>query len=73
MCGIAGTVYNHNFFNGSEVRPEELSDLLNSFKNEYINSDQLLDLSWKYKSNCNFIRYCKSKKKRQKFLNLSVK
>ena len=64
MCGIAGTVYNHNFFNGSEVRPEELSDLLNSFKNEYINSDQLLDLSWKYKSNCNFIRYRKSKKEK---------
>ena len=64
MCGIAGTVYNHNFFYGSEVRPEELNKVLDSFKNEDINSDQLLDLSWKYKSNCNFIRYCKSKKEK---------
>ena len=64
MCGIAGTVFNKNFIDGIEVRPQEIINTINSFKKEKDTSKNLLDLAWKYKSNINFLRYVKDDKEK---------
>ena len=59
MCGIAGTVFNRNYSNGIEVYASHLFEALNQFKLGELSSNGLLELTWKYKSNINFIRFCK--------------
>lgn len=60
MCGIAGTIYSNNYLPGIEVIPEDLFSLLDKIEEGNAEASELLDLAWKYKSNINFLRYCKS-------------
>ena len=59
MCGIAGTVFNKDFLKGEEVAINDLKESLNSIRNNSNNSEILLEQAWKYKSNINFLRFCK--------------
>ena len=61
MCGIAGTVYKKNYLPGIMVEVEELVELFSEVKLGKATCLEFLDLAWKYKSNVNFIRYCKDK------------
>ena len=60
MCGIAGTVYSNNYLSGIEVTSEDLFSLLDRIQDGDAESAELLDLAWKYKSNINFLRFCKN-------------
>ena len=71
MCGIAGTVYNHKFLEGKKVLVSDIEDALNLLDEN--RSEVLLDLAWKYKSNINFIRYCKDSVERKKIEDLSLR
>ena len=71
MCGIAGTVYNHKFLEGKKVIVSDIEDALNLLDEN--GSEVLLDLAWKYKSNINFIRYCKDNVERKKIEDLSLR
>ena len=73
MCGISGTIVNKNYNLGRKVIPEELSVLLQSVKNEQSDIDQLLEKTWEYKSNVNFIRYVNSKAERDSITNIANK
>ena len=74
MCGIAGTFYNSNFNNGIEVSIAEIKVALEGVDKKNC-SDLLLDLAWKYKSNINFLRFCKENSERVELsqLCLSIK
>ena len=69
MCGIAGTVFNNKFNYGIEISIEDIKDALEHIDEEN-GSDLLLDLAWKYKSNINFIRFCKENSERAKVSEL---
>ncbi len=71
MCGIAGTVYNHKFLEGKKVLVSDIEDALNLLDEN--RPEVLLDLAWKYKSNINFIRYCKDSVERKKIEDLSLR
>ena len=66
MCGIAGTIYSSDYQPGILVNTDDLFVLLDQIKNGSVPSSSLLDMAWKYKSNVNFIRYCKSASEREK-------
>lgn len=65
MCGISGIIVNKKYFLGSEVYPSDLFDLIEKTKNNDQNINNLLDSVWDYKSNINFIRYCKDPDERK--------
>ena len=67
MCGIAGTIFNQNFTLGSEVL---LLDIKKIIENEQLKSEELLELAWKYKSNINFLRFCKNLSEREELSNI---
>ncbi len=71
MCGIAGTVFNHNFNYGIEVSIKDIKDALRCIDQEN-GSDLLLDLAWKYKSNINFLKFCKDNSERVKLNKLCL-
>jgi glutamine---fructose-6-phosphate transaminase (isomerizing) len=64
MCGIAGTVYNKKIIDGFEIYPELILQVFNAFRDGTKDSSDLLDVSWKYKSNINFIRFCRDNNER---------
>ena len=66
MCGIAGTIYRRDYQPGVWVDTDDLFGLLEQIENGSVPSSSLLDMAWKYKSNINFIRYCKSSSEREK-------
>ena len=57
MCGIAGTLYNKKFLKGIEVSSEDLINLIKDVKKNKASTEEFLELSWKYKSNINFLRF----------------
>lgn len=66
MCGIAGTIYKKDFELGVEITTTMLEALVDSVEKEPFKVDNLLEACWKYKSNCNFLRYCRDKKEQKK-------
>ena len=58
MCGIAGTIYKKNYLPGIKVGVDELTQMFSKGPTR-VTYQEFLDLAWKYKSNVNFIRYCK--------------
>ncbi len=66
MCGISGTIYSSDYNPGILVSTEELFKLFDQVVNGSALTSSLLDMAWKYKSNINFIRYCKSTSERKK-------
>ena len=66
MCGIAGTVYASKYSSGILVEVDEIFDLLEKVRVGDASCFMFLDLAWKYKSNVNFIRFCKSTLERDK-------
>tara|TARA_B110000003_G_scaffold89929_1_gene91994 strand:- start:5547 stop:9485 length:3939 start_codon:yes stop_codon:yes gene_type:complete len=70
MCGIAGTVFNANFFQGEEITILDLKRSIEGFKNNTNNSEILLEQAWKYKSNINFLRFCKNASEKEDLKNL---
>jgi len=66
MCGIAGTIYSSDYQPGIWVNTDDLFVLLAQIENGSVPSSRLLDMAWKYKSNVNFIDYCKSASERGK-------
>ena len=73
MCGISGTIVNKQYNSGVKVNPEELSILIQNIKNGKADIDQLLEKTWEYKSNVNFIRYVNSKAERDSVTNIANK
>lgn len=71
MCGIAGTVFNRKFRPGVPVKREKLTQILANVQNASAKPVQLLDLAWQYKSNVNFLRYCKEPDERKFLAELS--
>ena len=72
MCGIAGTVFNKEFLQGEEVT---VSDLRHSIENEENNpnfAEELLEQAWKYKSNINFLRFCKDSTEKHDLQDLCI-
>ena len=68
MCGIAGTVFSADFNHGIEVSLNDFNNALQKIENKD-GSEALLDLAWQYKSNINFIRFCKKNSERKNLLN----
>lgn len=64
MCGIAGTIFRKNYNKGIVIKKEELGNILNEIKLGNSKVNLLLEKSWKYKSNVNFLRYCRTKEER---------
>ena len=73
MCGISGTIVNKQYNSGVKINPEELSILIQNIKNGKADIDQLLEKTWEYKSNVNFIRYVNSKAERDSVTNIANK
>ena len=69
MCGIAGTIFNHNFPKGSEVTASDLMEIFNDITINY-NTEKFLDECWAYKSNINFIRYFNDANERKRIDDL---
>jgi glucosamine 6-phosphate synthetase-like amidotransferase/phosphosugar isomerase protein len=69
MCGIAGTVFSADFNYGIEVSLNDFKNALQKIENKD-GSEALLDLAWQYKSNINFIRFCKKNSERKKLIEL---
>jgi len=59
MCGIAGTVYRKEFLPGVEVTADELAAVVSQVKDGKQSVSTLLEKCWQYKSNINFLRFCK--------------
>ena len=66
MCGIAGTIYNSDYLPGIVVTVDDIFALSEKIENGKEKCSLLLDIAWKYKSNVNFIRYCKIDSERKK-------
>jgi len=64
MCGIAGTIYKKDFSPGTEVTYMVLSDCFQSMINGEKDIDLFIEKCWEYKSNINFLRYCKDDNER---------
>lgn len=64
MCGIAGTIYKRDFLPGKEVKIHELQEIFLAVKKNEQNISVLLEKCWQYKSNINFLRYCKDETER---------
>lgn len=73
MCGIAGTLYNKNFLQGIEVTSKDLIKLLEDVEKNKSNTKDFLELSWKYKSNVNFLRYFSDQNERLQIKKLCKK
>ena len=59
MCGIAGTIFRKNFILGVEVNKEELQKMYYSVESGRETVENFIEKCWQYKSNINFLRYCK--------------
>ena len=70
MCGIAGTIFNNNFIAGPKVALKDIHNVVSSLDDNETNYDHLLDLAWKYKSNTNFLRFCKNKPEQSELAKL---
>jgi len=66
MCGIAGTIYSSNYLPGILISVDDLLLSIDKTETASISCSMFLDMAWKYKSNVNFIRYCKSASEREK-------
>ena len=66
MCGIAGTIYSREYLDGISVNVDDLFVLVDKIQTDSAPCSMLLDMAWKYKSNVNFIRYCKTASEREK-------
>ena len=64
MCGIAGTIYSREYLDGILVNVDDLFVLVDKIQTDSAPCSMLLDMAWKYKSNVNFIRYCKTASER---------
>ena len=73
MCGIAGTIYNSDYLPGILISVEDLLISIDKIETDVISCSMFLDMAWKYKSNVNFIRYCKSASEREKIKLLCSK
>jgi glutamine---fructose-6-phosphate transaminase (isomerizing) len=62
MCGIAGTIFNENFPLGILVTLEDISKAFSLLEVGMSSTEKLLQLAWQYKSNVNFLRFCRNKK-----------
>ena len=71
MCGISGTIVNKNFHLGIIVTPEELYSLTQEIKAGKSNVDRLLEKTWEYKSNINFLRYVNDELERESIKKVS--
>ena len=65
MCGISGTIYKKDFSPGTEVTYKVLSDSFQSMINGKEDIDHFIHKCWEYKSNINFLRYCKDDNERE--------
>ena len=70
MCGISGTIYNRGLSLENLISIESLSKFQYQVINEELSESEILDLSWKLKSNSNFLQFCKDKKFKSKINDL---
>ena len=70
MCGISGTIYNRELSLENLISIESLSKFQYQIINEELSESEILDLSWKLKSNSNFLQFCKNKKFKSKISDL---
>ena len=68
MCGIAGTLYEKDTKLTGRVYPSELLKKTNEARSKLSEVPSLLDLTWDYKNNINFIAYCNDPNERAKIL-----
>ncbi|MBI4366269.1 MAG: SIS domain-containing protein [Deltaproteobacteria bacterium] len=59
MCGIAGTIFTRAYHPGTRVDRAALTRALAVLRRGSRTPDRLLHLAWEYKSNVNFLRYCR--------------
>lgn len=71
MCGIAGTIYSKKFTKGIFVNDKKFISQINAYKNQKINSKQLLKTAWQYKSNVNFLRYFRDPEEKLKIKKIT--
>lgn len=72
MCGIAGTIYKKDFSNGIEITLDTIDHALDDLQDRK-KIREFLDICWKYKSNVNFIRYCRNKDERKKLTTICAR
>ena len=71
MCGLSGTVIKKQYNPGKKILPEDLAVLINNIsKDKEKNINKLLDQTWDYKSNINFLRYATSEQERKSITTL---
>ena len=61
--------FSADFNHGIEVSLNDFNNALQKIENKD-GSEALLDLAWQYKSNINFIRFCKKNSERKKLIEL---
>ena len=59
MCGIVGTIFNSQWQTGTLVTVEMLANSIESAFSKTTKFENLLDNTWRYKGNINFLRYCR--------------
>jgi len=70
MCGIAGTIFNENFALRTLVTLEDISKAISLLEVGMSSTEELLQLAWQYKSNVNFLRFCRNKKEQVGLKNI---
>ena len=61
MCGISGIVFSNKINSSNEIDTNEINKIINSIKNRELSDLDIINLSWKIKSNVNFLKYCKNR------------
>ena len=54
MCGISGIVFSNKINSSNEIDTNEINKIINSIKNRELSDLDIINLSWKIKSNVKF-------------------
>ena len=73
MCGISGILYQKKIDSISRVTIKELKDITKLICINKLSSKAILNLSWKLKSNSNFLNYCKNVRYKDQILQIIIK
>ena len=73
MCGISGILYQKKNGSTGNITIEELKKIRKLICIDKLSSEKILNLSWKLKSNSNFLNYCKDIKYKDQILEIIIK
>ena len=72
MCGIVGTIFNSQWQTGTLVTVEMLANSIESAFSKTTKFENLLDNTWRYKGNINFLRYCRDASEQKDIADICI-